>query len=484
MLGEPDPVPTPDNSFFPGASALKNAIFSPNFRKSFFQTVGEKRAAKMSGKNIGVHKSKPGEKAEVFAARYKKENDPLKPRFPFRTVTKRKPSKGGGLITPFSRSRNMNEGTHTVSVSLDPNGAGYIYGNSGHNAFSFNSEKPSGELRSLVSDHDHGHLHIQQITKVHTNKNRELLNNKNKLMEDIRTVRSSHVPTKDVVSGNLGHKAENDLIQSTPHFEKSSKSSGRGADTHVTHKSGNRLSVEIKSKGSAKGQTQFSRSARGKWGYHKGDTFATALNDHMGSKNARRHLHGTYGTPKGDSNAHVKKTHEKRGGELHLKLGGSTEEIAKVIHGGMNHNDIYHDTDKGSYALTDKASKITGLPHIRDHIDSEAASKGDVISVRHRVKTHSSPKEGKSGVYSTTAQLNINHKHLTPSTHDITKMSNDYKKLKTEAMNEGAPEGAPIKDKNKIGASVAAAVKKLMKPGYEDPDTPTASPPARSSGGY
>ena len=175
MLGEPDPVPTPDDSFFPGARDMKNAIFSPNFRKSFFQTVGEKRAAKMSGKNIGVHKSKPGEKPEVFAARYKKENDPFKPRFPFRTITKRKPSKGGGLITPFSRSRNMNEDTHTVSVSLDPNGAGYIYGNSGHNAFSFESEKPSGELRSLVSDHDHGHLHIQQITKVHTNKNRERL---------------------------------------------------------------------------------------------------------------------------------------------------------------------------------------------------------------------------------------------------------------------------------------------------------------------
>tara|TARA_R100001015_G_C4632684_1_gene196558 strand:+ start:1236 stop:2003 length:768 start_codon:yes stop_codon:yes gene_type:complete len=178
ILGEPDPVP--DNSIFPGAGDLKKSFSSPEnltkLRKTLFgQTVGEKRAAKMSGKNIGIHKSKPGEKPEVFAARYKKENDPFKPRFPFRTVTKRKPSKGGGLITPFSRSRNMNEGTHTVSVSLDPNGAGYIYGNSGHNAFSFESEKPSGELRSLVSDHDHGHLHIQQITKVHTNKNRERL---------------------------------------------------------------------------------------------------------------------------------------------------------------------------------------------------------------------------------------------------------------------------------------------------------------------
>jgi hypothetical protein len=124
MLGEPDPVPTPDNSFFPGASALKKKIFSTNFRKSFFQTVGEKRAAKMSGKNIGVHKSKPGEKPEVFAARYKKENDPFKPRFPFRTVTERKPSKGGGLITPFSRSGNMNEGAPEGAPIKDKNKIG------------------------------------------------------------------------------------------------------------------------------------------------------------------------------------------------------------------------------------------------------------------------------------------------------------------------------------------------------------------------
>ena len=163
MLGEPDPPP--DNSIFPGARDLKKSFSSPGkltkLRKTLFgQTVGEKRAAKMSGKNIGIHKSKPGEKPEVFAARYKKEYDPFKPRFPFRGLKGKK---------------QLAEDTHTVSVSLDPNGAGYIYGNSGHNAFSFESEKPSGELRSLVSDHDHGHLHIQQITKVHTNRNRERL---------------------------------------------------------------------------------------------------------------------------------------------------------------------------------------------------------------------------------------------------------------------------------------------------------------------
>jgi hypothetical protein len=97
-------------------------------------------------------------------------------------------------------------------------------------------------------------------------------------------------------------------------------------------------------------------------------------------------------------------------------------DVAKVIHGGMNHNDIYHDTKKGSYALTDHAAKTTGLPHIRDHIDPKAAEKGEVISVRHRVKTHSKTR----GTYSTTAQLDINHKHLSPSTHDITKMGKDY----------------------------------------------------------
>jgi len=127
ILGEPDPVP--DNSIFPGAGDLKKFLSSPEeltrLRKNIFgQTVGEKRAAKMSGKNIGVHKSKPGEKPEVFAARYKKENDPFKPRFPFRTVTERKPSKGGGLITPFSRSGNMTEGAPEGAPIKDKNKIG------------------------------------------------------------------------------------------------------------------------------------------------------------------------------------------------------------------------------------------------------------------------------------------------------------------------------------------------------------------------
>lgn len=228
---------------------------------------------------------------------------------------------------------------------------------------------------------------------------------------------------------NKGLKAEDDLIASTHHFEEGGTSSGRGSDAYVTHKSGKRYGVEIKSKGSAKGQTQFTRSSRGGWGYHKGDSFANALNDHIGKTNVRRHLHGTYGKPKGDTHDHVRKTHEKRGGELHLNLGGSVHHVAKVIHGGMNHNDIYHDTHKGSYALTDHAAKTTGLPHIRNHIDPKAAAKGDVISVRHRVKVHKSAKEGRKGNYSTTAQLNVNHKHLSPSTHDITKMGKDYKKV-------------------------------------------------------
>jgi hypothetical protein len=228
---------------------------------------------------------------------------------------------------------------------------------------------------------------------------------------------------------NKGLKAEDDLIKSTPHFEEGGTSAGRGSDAYVTHRSGKRLGVEIKSKGSAKGQTQFSRSSRGGWGYHGGDPFATALNNHMGTTNARRHLRGTYGTPKGDTHAHVRKTHEERGGELNLKLGGSVHHVAKLIHGGMNHNDIYHDTDKGSYALTDHAARTTGLPHIRDHIDPKAAARGDVTSVRHRVKTHNSPKNGKPGAYSTTAQLNIDSKYLTPSTHDITTMGKDYRKV-------------------------------------------------------
>jgi hypothetical protein len=238
-----------------------------------------------------------------------------------------------------------------------------------------------------------------------------------------RSVREEFITEDMARIDNRGLKAEDDLIASTRHFEEGGTSAGRGSDAYVTHKkSGKRLGVEIKSAGSAKGQTKFSRNTRGGWGYHGGDTFATALNNHIGKSNARRHLHSTYGTPKGNVHDHVRKTHEKRGGELHLKLGGSVHDVAKVIHGGMNHNDIYHDTKKGSYALTDHAAKTTGLPHIRDHIDPKAAEKGEVISVRHRVKTHSKTR----GTYSTTAQLDINHKHLSPSTHDITKMGKDY----------------------------------------------------------
>ena len=146
--------------------------------------------------------------------------------------------------------------------------------------------------------------------------------NKKKITEEfIKESTIEEMARKD----NKGLKAEDDIIASTHHFEEGGTSSGRGSDAYVTHKSGKRYGVEIKSKGSAKGQTL--------------------------------------------------------------------------------------------------------LPHIRNHIDPKAAAKGDVISVRHRVKIHKSAREGKKGNYSTTAQLNVNHKHLSPSTHDITKMGKDYKKV-------------------------------------------------------
>lgn len=228
----------------------------------------------------------------------------------------------------------------------------------------------------------------------------------------------------DARAENRGLKAEDEMLKKHAHLEPGGKSSGRGSDAFVTHRSGGRFGVEIKTKGSAKGQTKFSRSPRGGWGYHGNDTFAQALNNHIGKTNARRHLHGVYGTPlKGsDSHEHVHRVHQKRGGELHLKLGGSTQHMADLIHGGMNHNDIYHDDTHGSYALTDHAAKTTGLPHIRDHIDTEAARNGDFLSVRHRVKSHGKGKK------STTAQLNINKKYLRKSTHDITTMGKDFKR--------------------------------------------------------
>ena len=70
----------------------------------------------------------------------------------------------------FDNHRGTEGSRHQVTVSLHPDGDGYIYGNQGHNPITFKSTHPSGTQGEIVADHEHGHVHIRDIT-VHQTKN-------------------------------------------------------------------------------------------------------------------------------------------------------------------------------------------------------------------------------------------------------------------------------------------------------------------------
>tara|TARA_R110000851_G_scaffold119968_1_gene248024 strand:+ start:1683 stop:2543 length:861 start_codon:yes stop_codon:yes gene_type:complete len=233
------------------------------------------------------------------------------------------------------------------------------------------------------------------------------------------------------------------------------ESSMKSADTNM-EVGGKSATVEVKSHGSAFGQSKYTRD---KGVYKVGNPeFGNALAHYLGGESSnenvladptKRMAHGnkvlnghlndhyhneTHGNidsdHKNDVGAHWDKVH-KADGEMHLDLHPDRNEAERLLQHSFHQADKVHIDGHGTYALNAKASQDHGVPHILDHIDQNELSSGNVLSVRHRVKTHKTlrDKEGNARLDDSGTpmrdrnlylQLNMNKKHLKPSTHDMT----------------------------------------------------------------
>jgi hypothetical protein len=260
---------------------------------------------------------------------------------------------------------------------------------------------------------------------------------------------------------NLGQSGEAkniSMLKKAGAGGKGSSLSGRGSDATVITRSkegspGTERSLELKEKGAAFGQVGFRYSRKHGWHYRAGEVpeepKPSKPIEQMTSKQRKSHekkmrshaakvkevnagraiakvlhglgvneqIHGHYGIPTGsDKENHIDHVKKKtKGKELHVYLEVSAHHAAKILHTTMNKNDLVNIHGHGVYALHPDISHKTSIPYIGDHIDDHASRNGDVLSVRHRVKLHSSAKNGKPASRSLTAQFNLNKEYLEPS---------------------------------------------------------------------
>lgn len=193
--------------------------------------------------------------------------------------------------------------------------------------------------------------------------------------------------------------------------------SGRGNDAFVHLANGKTYKMGIKADDAAAGQVQFGKGKSG-WEYHTKEKEGQHLVNTLHSLGAHGSLEDHYGHSKGKSKQdhveHVRNVHKTKG-ELHVPVTGNAHQLSKVLYHGMNRDHLVHIKGKGTYAMTPKIAKETGIDFIGDRLDTDQ----DPVSIRHRVKTHSSAKEGKPAVRSLTAQINLNTSSLEDSDHSI-----------------------------------------------------------------
>jgi hypothetical protein len=231
---------------------------------------------------------------------------------------------------------------------------------------------------------------------------------------------------------------------------KGSSLSGRGSDASVNI-GGKPYSMELKEKGAAFGQVGLRYHSKKGWHYRaeevpprpvpkvhpdsmtpkqrkswnkKVNAHADKVREVNAGRAIAKTLHGLkvdeiahshFGKPKGSGKeSHIEHVRGKKK-ELHVHLEVSAHHAARILRKTMNNNDLVHIAGHGVYSLHPHVSKKTGIPYIGDHIDHHAATNGDVLSVRHRVKTHKSAKDGKPASRSLTAQFNVNKEFLEPS---------------------------------------------------------------------
>lgn len=227
---------------------------------------------------------------------------------------------------------------------------------------------------------------------------------------------------------NLGQQYEIKIIKGLEKIKgggKGTSLSGRGSDSIVEFKSKKKGEIKkynmgIKAHGACSGQIQF-RYQNGKWFYvakesdELGSYLAKILNDTVpGWMNAH------YGTPKikaGDREGLIQfiRGVTKKSGELIIPFEYAPATLAQILHIANNGDDLIHIQDKGTYALTRKIAKETGITWLGDAIDETEAEY--FLSLRHRVKVHSSSK----GVYSLTAEMHLDTELLDDSNFDVAK---------------------------------------------------------------
>lgn len=218
---------------------------------------------------------------------------------------------------------------------------------------------------------------------------------------------------------NRGQSYERDLIGAMEKHGIGSKGvlSQRGADAIVrvhTKKGMKDYRLSIKADNAAAGQMQFAHDPKFGWSYHTKEDSGKHLAKSMIEAGLAGEMDRHYGKPS-SKKSHI--DHAKDAGELVLPVGRDVHHVAQILHHGTNHDDLMHIKGKGTYAMTKQIANDTGIDYIGDHIDMES----DPLTLRHRVKTHSSEKDGKPAVRSLTAQLNFNKDSLRPSSIDIEK---------------------------------------------------------------
>ena len=236
-----------------------------------------------------------------------------------------------------------------------------------------------------------------------------------------RTTKAKPSPKKKTPKYNRGQTYERKLIGGLVRtgLGRVGVLSKRGNDAFLRLPNGREHTLSIKAHAAAAGQVQFGgkRGGRG-WGYstkeQQGQGLVRSLRKLGGEGEMSRHFGKKSPLSRAKQMDRVKMVTRKRG-ELHVPLQANRHQVARILRQGSNGDDLMHIRGKGTYAMTPRIARATGINYIGDKIDVDS----EPLTVRHRHKTHSSAKRGKAAVKSMTAQLNFDKNALEKSDHSV-----------------------------------------------------------------
>lgn len=213
--------------------------------------------------------------------------------------------------------------------------------------------------------------------------------------------------------------------------------SGRGNDAVLRLHKGGSYKLSIKAnKGAAAGQIQFGKKPGGRnWEYSTKGKMGQSLVRSMKQTGGEGEIARHYGKAPGTRMAQIKRVREitRKKGELTIPVEGNRHKIARILRQGSNGDHLMHIQGKGTYAMTPRIARETGIDYIGDRIDVDS----EPLTLRHRPKLHNSAKpatkgkpaskgkpatkdkKAKTRKESMTAQLNFNKDALEPSDHSL-----------------------------------------------------------------